>query len=70
VEAVAHLTRGLEVLKALPDTPERTQQELTLQLALGAPLIATKGYASPEVEKSLTRARELCQQVGETPQLF
>src|SRR5207249_5341326 len=34
VEAVAHLTRGLEVLKALPDTPERVQQELTLQLAL------------------------------------
>ena len=70
VEAVAHLTKGLEVLKALPDTPERVQQELRLQLALGAPLIATKGYASPEVEKSLTRARELCQQMGETPELF
>ena len=66
----AHLTKGLELLKTLPDTPERTQQELTLQLALGAPLMATKGYAAPEVEKAYTRARELCQQVGETPQLF
>jgi hypothetical protein len=27
---------GLEVLQYLPATPERTQQELTLQLALGA----------------------------------
>ena len=27
----AHLTKGLELLKTLPDTPERTQQELTLQ---------------------------------------
>ena len=70
VEAIAHLTKGLEVLKALPDTPERAQQELTLQLALGMPLSLTKGYAAPEVEKTVTRARELCQQMGETPQLF
>ena len=32
--------------------------------------MATKGYAAPEVEQAYTRARELCQQVGETPQLF
>ena len=66
----AHLTKGLELLKTLPDTPERTQQELTLQLALSDALIAVKGYAAPEVEKAVTRARELCQQLGETPQLF
>ena len=34
------------------------------------PLMATKGFAAPEVEQAYTRARELCQQVGETPQLF
>jgi predicted ATPase len=70
VEAISHFTKGLESLKTLPDTPERTQQELTLQLALGAPLVATKGYAAPEVESTYTRAWELCQQIGETPQLF
>ena len=70
VEAVAHLTRGLEVLKALPDTPERTQHELTLQIALGNPLIATKSFGALEVEKVYARALELCRQVGETPQLF
>ena len=32
--------------------------------------MATKGYAAPEVEQAYARARELCQQVGETPQLF
>jgi predicted ATPase len=69
-EAVNHLTTALELLKALPDTPKRTQQELALQLALGAPLIATKGWAASEIETSYTRARELCQQVGETSQLF
>ena len=69
-EAITHLTTALELLKTLPDTPERTQQELSLQITLGIPLMATKGCAAPEVERVYTRARELCQQVGETPQLF
>jgi predicted ATPase len=67
---VAHLTKGLEVLATLPDTPERAQQELEMQLTLGPALITTKGQASPEVLHAYARARELCQQVGETPQLF
>jgi class 3 adenylate cyclase/predicted ATPase len=70
VEAIAHLTKGLALLKIIPDTLERTQQELRLQIILGAPLMATKGWAAPEVGKAYTRARELCQQVGETSQLF
>ncbi|MBI3796287.1 MAG: AAA family ATPase [Deltaproteobacteria bacterium] len=70
IEAIDHFTKGLELLKGLPDTPERTQQELTLQTVLAAPLMATRGYAAPEVERVYTRARELCQQLGETPQLF
>ena len=70
IEAIAHLTKGLELLRTLPDTPERTQQELTLQTTLGPALIATKGFGAPEVEKTYSRAREPCQQVGETPQLF
>jgi len=69
-EAVTLLTKGLELLKTLPDTPERTRQELTLQIALGAPLQAIKGFAASEVKNAYARARELCQQIGETPQLF
>jgi class 3 adenylate cyclase/predicted ATPase len=69
VEAIAHLTKGLELLKILPDTPERRQHELGLQTTLGWVLGDTKGYAAPETERAYTRARELCQQVGDTPQL-
>jgi class 3 adenylate cyclase/predicted ATPase len=69
-EAITILTTGLEVLKALPYTPERTRQELDLQTSLGPALMATQGITSPEVEQTYTRARELCRQVGETPQLF
>jgi predicted ATPase len=69
VEAVSHLTNGLKVLATLTDTPDRTEQELALQTALGPALIATKGYAALEVEQAYARARELCRQVGETPRL-
>jgi len=70
VEAIAHLTKGLEALQTLPETPERAEHELALQLALGAPLQATKGYAAPERRHAYARAWELCQYVGETPQRF
>jgi DNA-binding winged helix-turn-helix (wHTH) protein/predicted ATPase len=69
-EAVNLLTKGLELLKSLPDTSEHTQQELSLQITLGVSLAATEGWVSPEVERVYTRARELCQRVGESPQLF
>jgi predicted ATPase len=70
LEAVAHLTKGLDVLATLPDTPERAQRELSLQITLGVPLTATKGYGSPDVAQAYTRARALCQHMGDSSQLF
>jgi class 3 adenylate cyclase/predicted ATPase len=70
VEAIGHLTKGLEVLTTLPDTREHRQQELAMQLILGPALATTKGLAAPETGHAYTRARALCQQVGETPLLF
>jgi predicted ATPase len=70
LEAISHLTKGLEVLKTLPDSPERPQQELDLQTALGLALMATKGFAAPEAEHAYARARALCQHIEDTPQLF
>jgi class 3 adenylate cyclase/tetratricopeptide (TPR) repeat protein len=69
LEAICHLTTGIELLKTLPETSAHTQQSLTLHIALGAALFVTKGAAAPEVEQAYTQARALCQQVGETPEL-
>ena len=63
-EAINHLTTALELLKTLPDTSVRTRQELTLQIALGLALMATRGIAAPEVKQAYARAHELCRQVG------
>jgi predicted ATPase len=67
---VRHLTTALELLATLPETLARAQQELPLRLALGPALMATKGQGAPEVEQTYARAQVLCQQVGDTPQLF
>jgi class 3 adenylate cyclase/predicted ATPase len=69
-EAISHLTTALELLKTLPDTPARTQQELTLLVTLGPALMVSKSPSVQELERVYTRARELCRQVGDTPQLF
>ena len=70
MEAINHLTTGLNLLETLPDTPRRAQQELAMLIAVGAPLQAIKGWTAAEVRKVYTRARELCQQLGETSQVF
>jgi class 3 adenylate cyclase/predicted ATPase len=69
LEAISHVTTGIELLTTLPETPAHTRQALTLHIALGAALQVTKGHAAPEVEHAYTQARALCQQVGETPEL-
>ena len=69
-EAVSHLSAGLELIPTLPETSERVQKELDLQMSLGSVLMATRGSGAPEVEQAYARAQHLCQQVGQTPQLF
>jgi predicted ATPase len=58
-EAIAHLTKGLELLESLPETPERIHNELDFLTALGSISMSTRGYASPEVERLYARAKTL-----------
>src|SRR5262249_19154545 len=72
-EVIAHVSNGLTLLESLPETPERDQTELELQIALGNALMATKGYAAVEVEQTYSRAWQLSQQLlyaGKTSQIL
>jgi serine/threonine protein kinase/predicted ATPase len=69
-EVVVLAHRGLELLKMLPDNHARSQLELRLQITLGTALMATKGQGAPDVERAFLRARDLCQHLGETSELF
>jgi predicted ATPase len=64
-EALAACSKGLALLATLPNSHERAQHELTLQLSRGALLMAAKGIAAPEAGEVYTWADVLCQQVGE-----
>jgi tetratricopeptide (TPR) repeat protein len=68
-EGITHLSRGLALLKALPDSPERAQQELALHLAFGIVWQGAKGARSSERKEAYTRAYELSQQLNKTTQL-
>jgi len=69
-EAIRHLSKGLALLRTLPDTPERARQELSLQLALGIPLITLQGWVAPQVGQAYHRALDLSEHIGTTTQRF
>jgi predicted ATPase len=69
-EAAALARRGLSLLEKLPESPQRVGQELALLQALGVSLVATQGFASPDVERTYLRARDLCERAGDQAGLF
>ncbi len=69
-EALTHFFKGLALLSTMPQATEHLRQELAIQIALFAPLVAAKGYAAPEVGQAYTRARILGEQVGDPKQVF
>jgi tetratricopeptide (TPR) repeat protein len=68
-EAIGHLGRALALLHTLPRSDQRSVRELEVQIALGVPLIATKGFAAPEVEKTYSRAEQLARHLEHTEHL-
>jgi len=68
-EAIALARRGLALLQSAPDNPERARKELDLQITLALALQVTRGYWVEESLATITRARELCQRLGDASQL-
>ena len=69
-EAVAHLQKGLELIRLLPEGEAQRQRELDLLVALGVPLRAVKGISAKEVGECYERARQLCEEIGAVKRLF
>jgi adenylate cyclase len=69
-EAIGHYRQALHLLSQLPDTYQRTQTEIALNMALGPHLLASKGFGAPEAEQVYRRAQMLCDRIGATRELF
>ncbi len=69
-QAIEYLNKGLELIDSLPESHERLQQELDYQKAMGVTMMAAKGWAAKEVLVAYTRARVLCEELGDDRELF
>jgi DNA-binding SARP family transcriptional activator len=69
-DAIALLSRALALVSELPQTPELDRAELSMLATLSEALIATRGYAAPEVGKACARARMLSEVTGESRPYF
>ena len=65
--AIELFSKALELLDGEPPTPQRDERELALRTALGAPLVAFKGYGAPEVHDVYVRAGKLCERLRTRP---
>ncbi|MHB8270700.1 adenylate/guanylate cyclase domain-containing protein [Bradyrhizobium sp.] len=70
VEAVAYFDKALALLRTLPETPERDQQELMLLIGRGLPLTAIRSYAAADVGDNYRSAHALCKRMGASPKIF
>ncbi|TIP71134.1 MAG: adenylate cyclase [Mesorhizobium sp.] len=69
-EALARFDNALTGLSAMPPSEERSRRELAIQLALGSTHVAAHGFAAPSTATAYGRARELCEELTDTRQLF
>jgi predicted ATPase/class 3 adenylate cyclase len=69
LEAIRHLTRGLEALGTLPECAARDRRELAFQIAIGTSSIAVYGYAAPQTGAAYHRARVLGERLGDVESL-
>jgi tetratricopeptide (TPR) repeat protein len=69
-EAIQYETNALELLKRLPQGPERSELELTFELLRGVSFASSKGYAAEEAREAFDRTRALSQGVGNNVILF
>lgn len=66
-ESARLLTRALELLRMKPESAQRWNRELELSTALLAPLVASEGYASPQIHETHRRALVLTRSLRAEP---
>ncbi len=69
-DAIGYAREALRLIAAMPETRERDQIELKIQMMLGPLIVAVQGFSSPELAANIARAQELCRSAGETPEIF
>jgi DNA-binding winged helix-turn-helix (wHTH) protein len=69
-EAITTLRRALDMVRTFPDTPERVDRLIYLDLRLGASLLVGEDYADPAVKLTFQRCAELAERAKALPPLL
>jgi tetratricopeptide (TPR) repeat protein len=69
-DAIGYAREALRVIATTPESRERDQSELKIQMMLAPLIVSTRGLSSPEIPTYIARAQELCRRAGETPEIF
>ena len=69
-DAISHAERGISLIGEIVDEDVAVRLETPLQATLGPALMATRGYNALETGKAYYRALELCEQAGDTDNMF
>ncbi|MGD1029418.1 adenylate/guanylate cyclase domain-containing protein [Candidatus Binatus soli] len=69
-DAIRYAREALLRIGELPESRERDQRELKIQMMLGPLIVAVQGFSSPEIAGTIARTQELCCRAGETPETF
>ena len=69
-DAIGYGREALRLIATMPESRERDQIELKIQMMMGPLLVAVQGFSSAELATNIERAQELCRRAGETPEIF
>jgi DNA-binding SARP family transcriptional activator/predicted ATPase len=69
-QAIQYLNKGLQIVESQPESPQRLRQELDYRKAMGVSMMAARGWAAKEVLDAYTRARALCEELGDRREMF
>ena len=69
-QATLHLKRAYELTEKLPDSPDKIQQELNIQLNIATLNLITRGQSASDTKAAYDKAYELVNQLHQSPQLF
>jgi predicted ATPase len=69
-EAIAYFEQALDALKLLPESRHTIEKTIDIRIDLGPTVISKGGFGGTDVEENYTKARELCERLGNTPRLF
>ena len=69
-EAIAHFSKGLELLTRLPEDEQHEALRFSLYVGLTGPLIASRGYTSEELKDCISQALAISRRIAHTPEIY